>query len=49
MLFLRSFQLFIVWFSKLTKRVLFAEEIVVLKTEWRKTENWEKDTGKILM
>ena len=49
MLFLGSFQLFIVWFSKLTKRVSFAEEIIVLKTEWRKTENWEKDTGKILM
>ena len=36
MLFLGSFQLFIVWFSKLTKRFFFAEEIIVLKTEWRK-------------
>lgn len=47
--FLEVFSFLSYGFQNLQKGFLFAEEIIVLKTEWRKSENWEKDTGKILM
>ena len=47
--FLEVFSFLSYGFQNLQKGFLFAEEIIVLKPEWRKTENWEKDTGKILM
>ncbi len=38
--FLEVFSFLSYGFQNLQKGFLFAEEIVVLKTEWRKSENW---------
>lgn len=38
--FLEVFSFLSYGFQNLQKGFLFAEEIVVLRTEWRKAENW---------